>query len=156
MTRKSNEFQPSTICPSWIRQNADSPEVDRLTGRRHATKCVPSMGTGHTTVNGDEVPLRHCSLNSESTARNSKTSAEMHVFMPDLRALCMAENPNGSMHNVLTLPGTLVRDAKAWSNYMTEALRLYCDRTEYLFASRLLRNHESQLEGRLPALSRLV
>jgi alkyl sulfatase BDS1-like metallo-beta-lactamase superfamily hydrolase len=39
------------------------------------------------------------------------------------------------MHNVLTPRGALVRDAKAWADYLTEALRLYGDRTEIMVTS---------------------
>eukprot|EP01041_Mallomonas_annulata_P023768 gene23768-44346_t len=39
------------------------------------------------------------------------------------------------MHNVLTPRGALVRDAKAWAGYLSEALGLYGDRTEVMFTS---------------------
>ena len=45
----------------------------------------------------------------------------MNIYLPDLKALCMAENANASMHNVLTPRGALVRDAKEWADYLTQA-----------------------------------
>jgi alkyl sulfatase BDS1-like metallo-beta-lactamase superfamily hydrolase len=39
------------------------------------------------------------------------------------------------MHNILTPRGALVRDAKAWADYLTESLRLYGDRTEIMVTS---------------------
>ncbi len=66
---------------------------------------------------------------------NTEAPAEMNFFLPDLRALCLAENANASMHNVLTPRGALVRDAKAWADYLTEALRLYGDQSDVMFTS---------------------
>jgi alkyl sulfatase BDS1-like metallo-beta-lactamase superfamily hydrolase len=43
----------------------------------------------------------------------TEAPAEMNFYLPELRALCMAENLNGALHNVLTPRGALVRDAKA-------------------------------------------
>ena len=50
--------------------------------------------------------------------------------MPDLRVLCLSENANATMHNILTPRGALVRDARAWADYLTESLRLYGARTD--------------------------
>ena len=61
--------------------------------------------------------------------------AEMNLFFPDFSVLCIAENATATMHNVLTPRGALVRDAKAGADYLTEALRLYGDRTEIMFGS---------------------
>jgi alkyl sulfatase BDS1-like metallo-beta-lactamase superfamily hydrolase len=65
----------------------------------------------------------------------TEAPAEMNVYFPQLRALCLAENANVSMHNVLTPRGALVRDAKAWADYLTEALRLYGGLSEVMFTS---------------------
>ncbi len=56
----------------------------------------------------------------------------MNIFLPDLQTLCLAENAGGTLHNLLPLRGAEVRDAKAWAEYLTESLRLYGSRTEYL------------------------
>jgi alkyl sulfatase BDS1-like metallo-beta-lactamase superfamily hydrolase len=39
------------------------------------------------------------------------------------------------MHNVLTPRGALVRDAKAWADYLTESIRLYADQSDVMFAA---------------------
>ncbi len=65
----------------------------------------------------------------------TEAPAEMNFFLPQFGALCLAENANPSMHNVLTPRGALVRDAKRWADYLTEAQRLYGARTEILFTS---------------------
>jgi alkyl sulfatase BDS1-like metallo-beta-lactamase superfamily hydrolase len=65
----------------------------------------------------------------------TEAPAEMNLYLPHLKALCLAENFGGAMHNVLTPRGALVRDAKAWADYLTEALRLYSARSDVLFTS---------------------
>ena len=65
----------------------------------------------------------------------TEAPAEMNLYLPDLKALCMAENANVSMHNVLTPRGALVRDAKAWADYLTESARLYAAKSEVMFTS---------------------
>jgi alkyl sulfatase BDS1-like metallo-beta-lactamase superfamily hydrolase len=57
----------------------------------------------------------------------------MNFYLPELRALCMAETVNGALHNVLTPRGALVRDAKAWADYLSVARRRFGDRADVLF-----------------------
>jgi alkyl sulfatase BDS1-like metallo-beta-lactamase superfamily hydrolase len=49
----------------------------------------------------------------------------MNFFFPDRRALCMAENATHNLHNILTLRGAVVRDARMWSRYLNDAIRLF-------------------------------
>ncbi|MFM9615700.1 alkyl/aryl-sulfatase [Streptomyces niveiscabiei] len=65
----------------------------------------------------------------------TEAPAEMNFHLPDLRALCVAENACHTLHNVLTLRGALVRDPSAWARYLTETIRLYADATDIVFAS---------------------
>lgn len=65
----------------------------------------------------------------------TEAPAEMNIYLPDLKALCLAENANATLHNVLTPRGALVRDAKQWADYLTQSIRLYGDRSEVLFTS---------------------
>jgi alkyl sulfatase BDS1-like metallo-beta-lactamase superfamily hydrolase len=65
----------------------------------------------------------------------TEAPAEMNLYLPDLKALCLAENANATQHNVLTPRGALVRDAKAWADYLSESIRLYADKTDVLFTS---------------------
>lgn len=68
-------------------------------------------------------------------APGSEAPAEMHLFFPGSRALCMAENATHTMHNLLTLRGALVRDPRSWARYLTEAIARFGDRTDVVFAS---------------------
>ncbi|MCR5877121.1 alkyl/aryl-sulfatase [Phenylobacterium sp. J367] len=65
----------------------------------------------------------------------TEAPAEMNLYFPDLKLLDLAENANATMHNVLTPRGALVRDAKAWADYLTESIRLYADRTDVMMTS---------------------
>ncbi|WP_371126993.1 alkyl/aryl-sulfatase [Variovorax sp. YR216] len=65
---------------------------------------------------------------------DTEAPSEMNLYLPTLRALCMAENVARTMHNVLTPRGALVRDAKGWSRYLDDSLVRYGDKAEVLFA----------------------
>ncbi|MBS4086013.1 alkyl/aryl-sulfatase [Pseudomonas rustica] len=64
----------------------------------------------------------------------TEAPAEMNMYLPELKALCMAENATQMMHNVLTPRGAQVRDAKAWSQYLDDSLARYGDQADVLFA----------------------
>lgn len=66
---------------------------------------------------------------------DTEAPAEMNFFLPEFGALCLAENANATMHNVLTPRGALVRDSKRWADYLTQSLRLFGDRSEIMFTS---------------------
>lgn len=65
----------------------------------------------------------------------TEAPAEFNFYLPQFRILCLAENANPSMHNILTPRGALVRDTKAWADYLTEALRLYGGKSDALVTS---------------------
>lgn len=65
----------------------------------------------------------------------TEAPAEMNFFFPDHSALLIAECATHCLHNIITLRGALVRDAKAWARYLDETLVLYGDRSDVLFAS---------------------
>ncbi|KAL3458383.1 beta-lactamase-like protein [Aspergillus heterothallicus] len=65
----------------------------------------------------------------------TEAPSEMNMYFPQYKALCMAENATHTLHNIQTLRGSLVRDARAWSKYLDEALVLYGGEAEAVFAS---------------------
>ncbi|MFJ5953942.1 alkyl/aryl-sulfatase [Streptomyces noursei] len=65
----------------------------------------------------------------------TEAPAEMNIYFPDARTLCIAENATHTMHNILSLRGAQVRDAHAWSKYLTEAIQTFGKETDVLFAS---------------------
>ena len=65
----------------------------------------------------------------------TEAPAEMNFYLPAKRAVFMAENANLTMHNLLPARGSLVRNAKGWADYLTEAIRLFAGRSDVMFAA---------------------
>jgi alkyl sulfatase BDS1-like metallo-beta-lactamase superfamily hydrolase len=65
----------------------------------------------------------------------TEAPAEMNVLFPDHHALCMAENTTHVLHNILTIRGALVRDARVWSRYISESIDRFGARMDVVFAS---------------------
>ncbi|MBR7833796.1 MBL fold metallo-hydrolase [Actinospica durhamensis] len=65
----------------------------------------------------------------------TEAPAEMNFLFPDHRALCLAENATHTQHNILTLRGALVRDARVWARYLDEAIVTFADSCDVAFAS---------------------
>jgi alkyl sulfatase BDS1-like metallo-beta-lactamase superfamily hydrolase len=66
---------------------------------------------------------------------DTECPAEMNFYFPAKRVLCMAENATHNMHNILTLRGAQVRDARIWSRYLSEAIEMFADQADVAFAS---------------------
>ncbi|MEO8557226.1 MAG: alkyl sulfatase dimerization domain-containing protein [Actinomycetota bacterium] len=106
-------------------------------------------GLGQTTSTG-EVSLIPPTVDIERTGQEltidglriefqltpgTEAPAELNFYLPDARALCTAENTSHTLHNILTLRGAEVRDARAWADYLTESIALFGDDLELAFAS---------------------
>ncbi|QYZ70546.1 alkyl/aryl-sulfatase [Neotabrizicola shimadae] len=66
---------------------------------------------------------------------NTEAPREMNTYIPSLKALWMAENVTATLHNIYTLRGAQVRDPLRWSKYIAEALYLFGQEAEVMFAS---------------------
>ena len=104
------------------------------------TKGVPAGApalvppTIEITETGQELILDGVRVEFQLTPE-SEAPAEMHFYFSDYRALCMAENCSGTMHNVLTLRGAQARDSLRWSRYIDEAIQRWGPEAEVVFAS---------------------
>ena len=65
----------------------------------------------------------------------TEAPAEMNTWFPDMKAFWAAENITGTIHNIYTLRGALVRDALEWSKQINKALYLFGQEAEVMFAS---------------------
>jgi alkyl sulfatase BDS1-like metallo-beta-lactamase superfamily hydrolase len=65
----------------------------------------------------------------------TEAPAEMNTYFPDMKAFWAAENITGTVHNIYTLRGALVRDALKWSKNINEALYRFGAEAEVMFAS---------------------
>jgi alkyl sulfatase BDS1-like metallo-beta-lactamase superfamily hydrolase len=66
---------------------------------------------------------------------NTEAPREMNTYLPDQKALWMAENVTATLHNIYTLRGAQVRDSLNWSKYIAQALYLFGLEAEVMFAS---------------------
>lgn len=66
---------------------------------------------------------------------DTEAPAEMNTWFPDFNAFWAAENVTGTIHNIYTIRGALVRDALQWSKYINEALYEFGVQAEVMFAS---------------------
>jgi alkyl sulfatase BDS1-like metallo-beta-lactamase superfamily hydrolase len=91
----------------------------------------PTVSIGRTgerlTIDGVEIVFQ--------VTPDTEAPAEMNFFFPQFGALCMAENCTCHLHNIYTPRGAQVRDARAWSHYINEAVEMFAGDTEVLFAS---------------------
>jgi alkyl sulfatase BDS1-like metallo-beta-lactamase superfamily hydrolase len=65
----------------------------------------------------------------------TEAPAEMNTWFPDLRAFWAAENITGTIHNIYTLRGALVRDPLVWSKHINAALYRFGQEAEVMFAA---------------------
>jgi len=110
------------IGPSFNRQGVAPGTVSLVPPTVEVTRTGQTM-----TIDGVEFEFQ--------LTPNTEAPAEMTIYLPQLRVLDMAEIANGSLHNILTLRGAQIRDAKAWADALTEALGRFGSRTDTLIAS---------------------
>jgi alkyl sulfatase BDS1-like metallo-beta-lactamase superfamily hydrolase len=67
-------------------------------------------------------------------APGSEAPAEMLWFIEEKNAIGAAEDVTHTLHNTYTLRGAKIRDPLAWSKYINEALTMWGDRAEVIFA----------------------
>lgn len=65
----------------------------------------------------------------------TEAPAEMNTWFPQRKALWMAENCTGTLHNLYTLRGAQVRDGNAWANYIMQAVTFFGNDVEVVFQS---------------------
>ncbi|GAA4234136.1 alkyl sulfatase dimerization domain-containing protein [Actinomadura meridiana] len=91
----------------------------------------PNMDITHT---GQEEVLDGVRIVFQLTP-GTEAPSEMNFHFPERRALCLAENATHNLHNVLTLRGAVVRDARVWARYLDEAITMFVDDSDVAFAS---------------------
>lgn len=65
----------------------------------------------------------------------TEAPSEMNTYIPDLKALWMAENVTATLHNIYTLRGAPVRDPLRWSKYISRALFMFGQDADVMFYS---------------------
>src|SRR6056297_521415 len=91
-------------------------------GFAQATDLITETGT-ELTVDG--VPMVF------QIVSGSEAPAEFTFYLPEQKAFCGAELVSRNMHNIYTLRGAKVRDARLWSSFIDEAKTLFSDADVY-------------------------
>lgn len=90
--------------------------------------------TTHVEKTGDEIVIDGVRMVFHVVS-GTEAPAEVNVHFPDFKALLIAETATVSMHNITTLRGAQVRDAKAWAKSLDEAIVLYGNDSDVLLGS---------------------
>jgi len=110
-------------------------QMDAAIGKGLSTGTVTlipptiTIGKTPTTLNVDGVEMVF------QYTPGTEAPAEMNTFFPQFDALWMAENTVHTLHNIYTLRGAEVRDAKMWSQYINEAIEMFSADADVVFAS---------------------
>ncbi len=86
------------------------------------------------TKNVEELTVDGLKMVFQNTP-GTEAPAEMNTYIPSKKAFWAAENITGTIHNIYTLRGAQVRDALEWSKKINEALYLFGQEAEVMFAS---------------------
>lgn len=90
--------------------------------------------TYEVTETGEQISIDGIDMEFQMTP-GTEAPAEMNTWFPQKKALWVAENCTGTLHNLYTLRGAQIRDGNEWAGYITEAIALYGDETEVTFQS---------------------
>ena len=63
----------------------------------------------------------------------TEAPAEMNNYFEKYRALWIAENCCGTLHNLYPIRGAQLRDSSGWAHYILEAITLFADRSDVVF-----------------------
>ena len=140
MGRRASYQYGSFIKPTYKGENTD---IDQYT----SGEISIGIGQGQSTGRPSAVGLPTLEVNTNRTLKldgidvdfqltpGTEAPAEMNNYFPDYKALWLAENCSGTLHNLYTLRGAEIRDAKAWASYLMETALLYGDKTDVIFQS---------------------
>lgn len=90
--------------------------------------------TDHITKTGETRTLDGVEMVFQLTP-GTEAPAEMNIWLPEKKALWLAENCTATMHNLYTLRGAQVRDGNAWAEYIMEAAAMFGEEAEVAFQS---------------------
>ncbi len=109
--------------------------VDQSIGKRISIGQIGLLApTRIITAPIEEVTIDGVTMVFQNTP-GTEAPAEMNTWFPQFKAFWAAENITGTIHNIYTLRGALVRDALAWSKYINQALYRFGNDAEVMFAA---------------------
>jgi alkyl sulfatase BDS1-like metallo-beta-lactamase superfamily hydrolase len=102
-------------------------QVDGGLGKTTSTGTISLIApTKYISKTGEKIVIDGVDFVFQYTP-DTEAPAEMNFYLPQFKALCAAENACSTMHNLYTIRGAQVRDARAWSHYLNETINLFGD-----------------------------
>lgn len=110
-------------------------QVDGGLGKTTSSGTVTLIAPTHIIKKtGEEMTIDGVKIVFQLTP-NTEAPAEMNFYFPQFKALCIAENCTHTLHNLYTLRGAKVRDAQSWAFHINQAIELFGDKSDVVFAS---------------------
>lgn len=109
--------------------------VDQAIGKAASAATPGVIEPNHTVVDDFEtMTIDGVRMEFQNTL-GTEAPSEMNTWFPDMKAFWAAENITGTVHNIYTLRGALVRDPLIWSKHINIALHRYGQEADVMFAS---------------------
>lgn len=109
--------------------------VDQAIGKATSAATPGVIEPNHTVVDDFEtMTIDGVRMEFQNTP-GTEAPSEMNTWFPDMKAFWAAENITGTVHNIYTLRGALVRDPLIWSKHINTALHRYGQQADVMFAS---------------------
>jgi alkyl sulfatase BDS1-like metallo-beta-lactamase superfamily hydrolase len=109
--------------------------VDNGLGKALSVGNISLMDpTDYVTETGQKMTIDGIDFEFQLTP-GAEAPSEFMFYLPQFKALCVAEEVNGVMHNLYTLRGAKTRDALIWVRHLNDSLRLFGNRTDIVFGS---------------------
>jgi alkyl sulfatase BDS1-like metallo-beta-lactamase superfamily hydrolase len=129
MSRRASYMYGNLV--GWDANGGLGAGLGQLTSAGEITLVAPTDIISETgqelTIDGLRIVFQH--------TPGAEAPAELCFFLPDRKALCMAEIATHTLHNVYTLRGAKIRDARGWSRHINDAIHLWGNDAEVVFAS---------------------
>ena len=90
------------------------------------TKIITKFPIEQLVVDGIEIEFQ--------LVPDTEAPSEMNMYFPQFRVFDIVEQTTHTMHNIYTIRGALVRDSKAWSWHLNNAIDLFCHKTDVLIS----------------------
>jgi alkyl sulfatase BDS1-like metallo-beta-lactamase superfamily hydrolase len=129
MSRRASYMYGNLV--GWDPQGGLGAGLGQLTSSGRITLIPPTDFVSDT---GQELTIDGLRIEFQHTP-GAEAPAELCFYLPDRKALCMAEIATHNLHNVYTLRGAKIRDALAWSRHINDAIHLWSDDAEVVFSS---------------------
>ena len=129
MTRRANYQYGVLLTPGVTGKMAQGIGMGQSTGT--VTYIAPTYEIRET---GETLIIDGVKMEFQMTP-GTEAPVEMNTWFPQYKALWMAENCTGTLHNLYTLRGAQVRDGAAWAGYITQTMTRYGGQAEVVFQS---------------------